>query len=322
MVINALELAFAKSRSSLSGDGASDADVRRGIREFFVFVAEVVSADGAAKAIYLDGGLVSLGLSSQVEVDMCITAVSRMQSLAKAAKRLFRKLYPDLVSSAKWLGDGLDLSKVSIAHFHHVKADGAAAAQKWARLLATEVKHATRLTFSDEEWAALKPEVRYKYLWVIVTNCSIHNFHLGGKHLCKATGNITVKRSEAALQSIREAGHATNTMMYTATLSAATHTCSKMFSTSEAYAFGIAAFHKVHVARVFPNRPYFGMPRVNGSRFMYQMIAAGPFVFMRDQMQSTLGSQVFREHHSKIVSTTWAHLTSEPVCCIAATSVS
>ena len=54
MVINALELAFAKSRASLSGDGASDTDVRRGIREFFVFVAEVVGADGCAKAIYRD----------------------------------------------------------------------------------------------------------------------------------------------------------------------------------------------------------------------------------------------------------------------------
>jgi len=77
MVVDALELVHAVTRASRSGDGASDADINKGIREFFVFVAEVIGADGSAKALNLDGALVSYGLTSQAEVDVCVLRILR-----------------------------------------------------------------------------------------------------------------------------------------------------------------------------------------------------------------------------------------------------
>jgi hypothetical protein len=310
MLSNAIELAHAKRRLSLSGDGASDRDIRKGLREFFVFVAEVVGADGTTKAIYVDGALVSYGLTSQAEVDVVMAALARLQHVATIAKKEFARLYPSRIDEVDFLGRTLDISKISVAHFHHVKADGAAAAQKWARLLAEKVKADTRVSFSDKEWAALKPEERHIALWVLVTNCTMHNFHLGGKHACKATSKLTAELSKPALESIREAGFNTTAMEHAPSLSAATHTASKMWSTSESYAFGLAFFFKTHVATKFPGRPYIAIPRVNGSRFMYQLIAASSFVFMHEQMQSCLGTQIFRTSHSKIVSTMWAQLSS------------
>lgn len=310
MLCNAVELAHAERRLSLSGDGASDRDIRKGLREFFVFVAEVARADGTSKAVFVDGALVSYGLTSQAEVDVAMTALARLQHVAKAAQDEFARRYPSRIDAVDFLGRTLDISKISVAHFHHVKADGAAAAQKWARLLAEKVKAATRDSFSDEEWAALKPEERHIALWVLVTNCTMHNFHLGGKHACKATSKLTVELSEPALESIRDAGFNTTSMEHAPSLSAATHTASKMWSTSESYAFGLAFFFKTHVAINFPGRPYITIPRVNGSRFMYQLIAASSFVFMHEQMQSCLGTQIFRTSHSKIVSTMWAQLSS------------
>ena len=311
MLANAVELAHAERRLSLSGDGASDRDIRKGLREFFVFVAEVARADGTTKPIYVDGALVSFGLTSQAEVDVAMVALARLRHVATVAKEEFARLYPSLLGEVDFLGRSLDIAKISVAHFHHVKADGAASAQKWARLLAAKVKAATRATFSDAEWAALKPEERHIALWVIVTNCTMHNFHLGGKHACKATSQLTVELSEPALESIRDAGFNTTSMEHAPSLSAATHTASKMWSTSESYAFGLAFFFKTHVAIKFPGRPYIAIPRVNGSRFMYQLIAASSFVFMHEQMQSCLGTQIFRNSHSKIVSTMWAQLSSQ-----------
>jgi hypothetical protein len=143
------------------------------------------------KAIYIDGALVSYGLTSQAEVDVAMAALARLRHVATTAKNEFARLYPGLVDDVDFLGPA-----------------------------------------------------------------------------------------------------------------------SKMWSTSESYAFGLAFFFKTHIATKFAGRPYIAIPRVYGSCFMYQLIAASSFVFMHEQMQSCLCTQIFRASHSKIASTMWAQLSS------------
>jgi hypothetical protein len=86
------------------------------------------------------------------------------------------------------------------------KADGAAAAQKWARLMAAKKVAEMKAAFTQAQLEALDPAERVKLFWFVVTNCTRHNFNLGGKHATAAAAKIIGELAAPAVEAMREAG--------------------------------------------------------------------------------------------------------------------
>ena len=91
--------------------------------------------------------------------------------------------------------------------YHHFGADGAAAAQKWARLMGEQKEKELEEHYSTEELEGMAPRERAVLFWYVTTNCTMHNFHLGGKYAAKAARDITTERTKPAVEALREAGH-------------------------------------------------------------------------------------------------------------------
>ena len=60
--------------------------------------------------------------------------------------------------------------------------------------------------FTPAQLAALDPAERAKLFWFVVTNCTMHNFNLGGKHAAAAAAKITEELATPAVEAMREAG--------------------------------------------------------------------------------------------------------------------
>ena len=127
-----------------------------------------------------------------------------MRKLLTDAKKWFKESGGD--PSDQFLGDGVKVSNIGMKWFRHFKADGAAAAQKWARLMAAKKITELKEAFTTEQLAVLNPAERAKLFWFLVTNCTMHNFNLGGKHAAAAAAKITEELAAPAVEAMRLAG--------------------------------------------------------------------------------------------------------------------
>ena len=182
---NALMLCTAKEHLALQSDGTADKDQVKGLQEFLAYVAEITDRHGNPRSVHIDGFLKSVGLTSEKELKCCKMIMGIMKEMVVEAKALFAKKYPGLVATAPFLGAATDPERVGRAQFKIFKADGAASAQKWARLMGEwKVSELDRM-LTQEQRAAMKPEEEAALYWFVTLNCIMHDLNLGAKHADK-----------------------------------------------------------------------------------------------------------------------------------------
>lgn len=130
--------------------------------------------------------------------------VQVMRKILTDAKALFKSNGGD--PSDPFLGDEVDVSAIGMKWFRHFKADGAAAAQLWARKMAAKKISELRDFFTKEQLEKLTPVERALLFWFIVTNCTMHNLNLGAKHAAKAAAKLTETLAKPAVQAMKDAG--------------------------------------------------------------------------------------------------------------------
>lgn len=270
ILMNGIDIASAKEHVSVSGDGTTDHEIMSGMQEFFSNIHEIIDDEGKQKTICLDGFLKSLGLSSEAEAETCHKILALMRDVFQKAKDKFAKDYPGMVGVAKYLGSATLVEDISLAFYKHFKSDGAASAQKWARLMGERKKKDIYDRFSAEELDQLDPQKQAMLFWYVVTNCTMHNFNLGGTHGKKAAREVTAEKLKGAVERLKEEGHTVTHFNYCPLVSQMLHTSSKYFSTSEGYAFGKAHAHKIYHKQKHADEPYTPFERTGGGRFMDQ----------------------------------------------------
>jgi hypothetical protein len=142
LICNAIDLALAQEWHSVKGDGTSDHEIMNGIQEFYAFVHEITDMNGNRKSIGIDGFLKSWGLTAEAERDTCLEIIKVLRHVLTVAKKRFAKKFAEeteeqaaeRVAGACFLGNKTDVNNIGLMWYHHFGADGAAAAQKWARL--------------------------------------------------------------------------------------------------------------------------------------------------------------------------------------------
>jgi hypothetical protein len=87
VLANACDLAGAIAHGACMGDGAADHVLKRGVCEFFSYLEQITTAEGVKKSVYLDGYLVSTGLTSEEEVALCVEIKQVMRYVLKQAKK-------------------------------------------------------------------------------------------------------------------------------------------------------------------------------------------------------------------------------------------
>ena len=90
-----------------------------------------------------------------------------------------------------------------------MKADGANVAQKWLRLLKQRKEQELREMLDPKTLAALTPKERHLLFYCVLTNCTMHNMHLGAKYGLKASRAVTDKliREAGVVEAMRAAGY-------------------------------------------------------------------------------------------------------------------
>ena len=176
----------------------------------------------------------------------------------------------------RWLSE----DRVNLASFSHVGADGANAAQKWARLMKGRIQDATKAHIGTNHWNQLSAIEQARELHVLVTNCCIHGGVLGFSWGSKAGAKLTAELGAAAVASVRDTGRASDHFSHACNLKQALHCGGKLLGCSNGYAYGKAFyFLTVFLRPHFAHIEYIAWPRQNGSRFfgMIRMCA----VFLR-----------------------------------------
>jgi hypothetical protein len=135
LIMNALDLALALEWHSVKGDGTSDHYILHGQQDKYSFVHEITDMTGKKKTVVLDGFLTSWGLTAEQEVKVSLEIMKQLRAVLSLTKEVFAKMYPDLVVGSKWLGPDVDVENIGVKWYTHFGADGAAAAQLWARLM-------------------------------------------------------------------------------------------------------------------------------------------------------------------------------------------
>ena len=307
LLLHGMDLCSAVKRLSVKGDGFSGHDWREGMVEYMTYTHTLKTARGKIIDLPVDGFLLSIGLTAEDEARLCDLAIDLLKAVVKVLREKYVGLYGDGDDCLKWLRE----SNVDLAGFSHVGADGANAAQKWARLMRDRVQGATRARFSDDEWKILTAVQQRHELYVLATKCGIHGGVLGFTHASKAAAAITTKLGAAAVQSVRNAGHASDHFAHSLCLKQALHTGGKLLGSSNGYAHG-KAFFLLCVARrpQFATTEFFSWPRQNGSRFFQGMRMCAPFLRSQPYAHDALAELQMQLTLSKAVSSYWSQLNS------------
>lgn len=307
LLLHGMDLCSAVKRLSVKGDGFSGHDWREGMVEYMTYTHTLKTARGKIIDLPVDGFLLSIGLTAEDEARLCDLAINLLKAVVKVLREKYVGLHGDSDGCLKWLRE----SNVDLAGFSHVGADGANAAQKWARLMRDRVQSATRARFSDNEWQNLTAVQQRRELYVLATKCGIHGGVLGFTHASKAAAAITTKLGAGAVQSVRDAGHASDHFAHSLCLKQALHTGGKLLGSSNGYAHG-KAFFLLCVARrpQFATTEFFSWPRQNGSRFFQGMRMCAPFLRSQPYAHDALAELQMQLTLSKAVSSYWSQLNS------------
>jgi cell division septum initiation protein DivIVA len=208
VLANACDLARAIAHGACMGDGAADHVLKRGVCEFFSYLEQITTAEGVKKSVYLDGYLVSTGLTSEEEVGLCVEIKQVMRYVLKQAKKKMKEMYPEQYKTAKYLGEGVDEEKISFERKRVFLADGAA--QKFARLLGEEKLKEIAAKYTPEQLDALEPWELEELEWFETGNCDLHNTNLAAKHADKAVRAITEERTAYAREKVEQQGSKSN----------------------------------------------------------------------------------------------------------------
>jgi hypothetical protein len=152
-----------------------------GIQEFYAFVHEITDMDGNRKSLGIDGFLMSFGLTAEQERDTCLSIIKLLRHVLTVAKDKFAQKFADetdedavkRVAEARFLGEKTDVSNIGLMWYHHFGADGAAAAQKWARLMGEQKEAELEEHYSTEELDKMAPRERAVLFWYATTNCTM-----------------------------------------------------------------------------------------------------------------------------------------------------
>jgi hypothetical protein len=277
-----------------------------GIQEFYAFVHEITDMNGNRKSLGIDGFLKSWGLTAEAERDTCLSIIKVLRHVLTVAKERFAKKLNEeteaehvkRVKDARFLGEKTDVNNIGLMWYSHFGADGAAAAQKWARLMGEQKEKELEEHYSTEELDSMAPRERAVLFWYVTTNCTMHNFHLGGKYAAKAARAITTERTKPAVEALREAGYKSDSFNLCPLLAQMVHTVYKFCSCSVGYVFGKATglllmMHK----EVYANHPYFRFGRNCGNRFAYQYFAVVPILYQYDAICDFLNTQVLKDNN-------------------------
>ena len=305
LLLHGIELCSAIKRVSIKADGFS-MHTKDGLEEFVTYTHSLVDARGKLLDLPLDGFLHSQGLTAADEADLC----DRSLVILKAVIAVLRKKYGELFGASRcpaWIHE----DRVDLASFAHVGADGANAAQKWARLMKERVQEATKARIGTERWGQLSAVEQMRELHVQVTNCSIHGGVLGFSWASKAGAKLTVELGAGAVASVRETGRASDHFAHACNLKQALHCGGKLLGCSNGYAFGKSHYFLIVYQRPhFAHLEYIAWPRQNGSRFFGMIRMCAVFLRTREVALEALGSLMAGASLSKIVSSYWSQVNS------------
>ena len=243
LLMNAVDIATARDWLSFAGDGTSDHDVLLGVQELFASVFKIQTVTGVVKDIALGGYAKSLGLTADEEAEGSKAMLALLRFVLTSAKSLFKILHPKAAVTAAHLGAAVDPTNIGLKFVKLLHADGAASAQKWARLMADVKREELNEQYAGD-LDTLTPSQRARLFWCVVTNCIMHDLALGATWARKAAAQVTAEESKGAVEAVRAAGHASDSFSHAANLGQCLHTLKKYLSRSEGYCFGkAAAFH-------------------------------------------------------------------------------
>jgi hypothetical protein len=310
MLMNALDLAKATAWHSVKGDGTSDHHILHGQQDKYAFVHEITDMHGEKKTIVLDGFLTSWGLTAEKEVEVSLEVMKQLRKVLTLAKEMFAKMFPKLVAGSKWLGPDVDVENIGTKWYAHFGADGAAAAQLWARLMGENKVNELDSHFTAKQLEEMSPQERHHLYFYVVTNCTLHDLHLGGSHASKAARLLTLELTASAVAALKAAGHVTNSFSLAPLLAQMLHTTHKFCSLSVGYVFGKATgLLLLMQGKKWAMQPYFRFGRMRGNRFVAQYFATVPVLFMHEPLLEFLVTQILRDRKMQtIVRNLWGQL--------------
>ena len=304
LLMHGIELCRAVKRISIKADGFS-MHTKDGLHEFVTYTHSLKDARGKLLDLPLDGFLISQGLTAADEAALC----DRCLAFLKAAVCVLRKKYEELFgadSCPLWLHE----DRIDLASFSHVGADGANAAQAWARLMKERVQVATKARIGAR-WDKLSAIEQARELHVEATNCCIHGGVLGFTWASKAAAKLTASLSASAVASVRETRHASDHFAHACNLKAALHCGGKLLGCVNGYAFGKAHYFLIVFQRPqYAHLEYIAWPRQNGSRFFWMIRMCAVFLRTREVALEALGNLMIAPTLSKIVSSYWSQVNS------------
>ena len=124
-------------------------------------------------------------------------------------------LHPKAAVTAAHLGAAVDPTNIGLKFVKLLHADGAASAQKWARLMADVKREELNEQYAGD-LDTLTPSQRARLFWCVVTNCIMHDLALGATWARKAAAQVTAEESKGAVEAVRAAGHASDSFSHAA----------------------------------------------------------------------------------------------------------
>ena len=230
LLANAYDLSRASGHGAVSGDGGSDHVLKRGVCQFFSYHEQITTAEGKKRIVYPDGFLVSGGLTSEAEVEVCMEVKKDMRMVLRRGKELMKKLFPKHCPTAKYLGAEVDESNISLERKRYFVADDAA--QKFARLMGAEKlkEIAAKYMHTTEQLNSLTPTERHQLEWFETGNCDMHNVQLAGKWADKAVREITQERTAYAREQLVADGFKSDSFHHSTEVAQMRFTAHKFFS--------------------------------------------------------------------------------------------
>ena len=307
LLLHGIELCSAIQRVSIKADGFSMHD-KSGLREFLTYTHTLKDAHGKLLELPIDGFLMSQGLTAEDEARLC----DRSLCILKVVVAKLRQTYCEMFGNEccpRWLSE----DRVNLASFSHVGADGANAAQKWARLMKGRIQDATKAHIGTNHWNQLSAIEQARELHVLVTNCCIHGGVLGFSWGSKAGAKLTAELGAAAVASVRDTGRASDHFSHACNLKQALHCGGKLLGCSNGYAYGKAFyFLTVFLRPHFAHIEYIAWPRQNGSRFFGMIRMCAVFLRTREVALEALSNLMVGAGASlsKIVSSYWSQVNS------------
>ena len=293
-------------RLSIKGDGFSDHDAAEGVKEYFTYTHTLRTARGQIIELPLDGFLLSEGLTAKAEAALCERVLAFLKEVMALLLKSAEQVYGE-ESVPGWF----DIDRIDIAGFAHVGADGANAAQCWAREMKDEIQASTKRRIGAAAWATMDALQRERELWVLTSKCGTHGGACGFAWARKAMGKLTEQLGATAVESVRATGHASDHFACSMNLPQALYTGNKLVGSRTGYDHG-KSFYLLEVARgeEFRDQEWIQWPRQNGSRMLQSMRMCAPFKRNRRPVSVGLGRLFFHPTLSKVVCSFWSQMHS------------